>query len=418
MGLTPRDHTQAVLKRMNLAGSVPGNLDRNKDAEGDNYGLTSARSSDASSFKMTGAPKAPHMGRPGRASGGRLSGSLQRTRRTPAETEADIAGEDKVANELGRDRATGGRIDRAYGGHADEREDRALVGKMVKPSAMRAKGGRIGRDMGGSTPDQRFVNRRHYDPPMRGGDNPDYIPAIQGLGGDFRRNEEGVPGFTDNPRATGGRVGRAHGGRTAKGKTTVNVIIGGDKQPPAPMPPPPMAAPGPVGPPRPPMPPPGLPPGMPPGMPPGGAPPGLAGAPPPGGPPMMRARGGRIGKQFGGGMPAGMGGGQIPGYGQRGPQMPMQQQAPQMPPPQMPPMPQQAPPMPMPSQGMSSGMSSGAPPPSGGLIGQGLRTGGRVEISTPGKHDYGKAGVKHGAVDEKYGAGGGKGRMEKARRQK
>jgi hypothetical protein len=44
--------------------------------------------------------------------------------------------------------------------------------------------------------------------------------------------------------------------------------------------------------------------------------------------------------------------------------------------------------------------------------------GGRIEIGTPGVHDYGKAGVKQGKVDEKYGAGGGEGRMEKARRQK
>lgn len=348
MGLTPRDHTQAVLKRMNLAGSVPGNLDRNKDAEGDNYGLTAARSSDASSFKMSGAPKAPHMGRPGRASGGRLSGSLQRTRRTPAETEADIASEDKVANELGRDRATGGRIDRAYGGHADEREDRALVGKMVKPSAMRATGGRIGRDAGG--PVERTWG---YAPP---GD--DYRqPLHQAFADDDARQADFESGMrmedrsvdrligsntgrpdTDRDRylshAEGGRVNRARGGRTAKGKTTVNVIIGGDKQPPPPMPPPPMAAAGPVGPPRPPMPPPGPPPGMPPGMPPGGAPPGLAGAPPPGGPPMMRARGGRI------------------------------------------------------------------------------------EISTPGKHDYGKPGVKHGSTNEKYGGGSGLGRQERARHQK
>jgi hypothetical protein len=44
--------------------------------------------------------------------------------------------------------------------------------------------------------------------------------------------------------------------------------------------------------------------------------------------------------------------------------------------------------------------------------------GGRIEISTPGVHNFGKPGVKHGSVDEKYGAGGGEGRMEKARRNK
>jgi len=132
-------------------------------------------------------------------------------------------------------------------------------------------------------------------------------------------------------RASGGRTSFAKGGRT-KAKTTVNVIIGGQKAA-TPMPPPPMAATGPVGPPRPPMPPPGMGPG---GPPPGGAPPmGPGGPPPPGMPPMpMRARGGRI------------------------------------------------------------------------------------EISTPGVHDYGKAGVKHRSTDEKYGGGSGLGRMQNARHAK
>jgi hypothetical protein len=44
--------------------------------------------------------------------------------------------------------------------------------------------------------------------------------------------------------------------------------------------------------------------------------------------------------------------------------------------------------------------------------------GGRIEINTPGVHDYGKAGVKHGSTDEKYGGGSGLGRQERARHQK
>ena len=454
MGLTPRDHTQAVLKRMNLAGSVPGNLDRNKDAEGDNYGLTAARSSDASSFKMTGAPKSPHLGRPGRQAGGRISGNLQRTRRTPEETARDISSEDRVADTLAKDRATGGRIDRAYGGHADAKQDRALVGKMVKPSAMRATGGRIGRDAGG--PVQRTWG---YAPP---GDNwrqsmkdsmaadsardadfesgmrmedrsvdrtigsdtgrPDtdrdrYIRQNNAKGGRVNRATGGSATATDEytqagrtmvnedasgkdqwsggrfppTRASGGRTSFAKGGRT-KGKTTVNVIIGGDKQQaPPPMPPPPMAAPGPVGPPKPPMPPPGPPPGM--GGPPGGAPPGMPpGMPPPGMPPMARARGGRIGRQIGGAMP------------------PMPGAAPGAMPPQA------APPMPPPA-GMGSSLPPGVPPQPPPQMPMRAK-GGRIEISTPGVHNFGKPGVKHGAVHEKYGAGGGKGRMEKARRNK
>ena len=122
--LTPKAHTAAVLKRMNLSGSVPGNLDRNNDMGGDNYGLTSARSSDASSFGASGAPKSPHMGRPGRQSGGRITGDLIRTRRTPEETAKDIANEDKVVNSLAKDREgrkKGGRIGREAGGPIERR---------------------------------------------------------------------------------------------------------------------------------------------------------------------------------------------------------------------------------------------------------------------------------------------------------
>jgi hypothetical protein len=44
--------------------------------------------------------------------------------------------------------------------------------------------------------------------------------------------------------------------------------------------------------------------------------------------------------------------------------------------------------------------------------------GGRIEISTPGVHNFGKPGVKHGSPPEKYGAGSGLGRAARARRQK
>lgn len=81
---------------------------------------------------------------------------------------------------------------------------------------------------------------------------------------------------------------RAHGGKVkGKGKTVINIMVGGQDKPPMPMMPPP--------PPRPPMPPPGAggPPGMPPGGPPPGGPPGM---PPPGmmPPGMPRKRGGAV----------------------------------------------------------------------------------------------------------------------------
>jgi hypothetical protein len=106
----------------------------------------------------------------------------------------------------------------------------------------------------------------------------------------------------------------------------------------------------------------------------------------------MRARGGRIGKQIGGGMPG------APPMGQR----------------------------PMPGPPIRP-----APPglqPTGMLPQQPMlrAKGGRVEIEHAGTHNFGKAGThsygKGGtpgaaSLKEKYGAGGGEGRLEKARRQ-
>jgi hypothetical protein len=599
-GLTPKAHTQAVLKRMNLAGSVPGNLDRNNDAGGDNYGITSARSSDASSFGMSGAPKSPHMGRPGRQSGGRISGDLVRTRRTPEETAKDIASGDKAANALAKDREgrkKGGRIGRWKGG-----ADRDMLGQKdalasdapdwmpMGPSmpgereyynfirgglgtskigaprgkggigsdataepTNQAKGGRIRRQSGGSIGEQRRATAHlaaedyRTGPDYRAGSASDEMPKFsnrydarnalddRAKGGRVRRAGGGVIAeqnarfqkqiedddaaadrdikgkrySSDDPeRAKGGRVNRAHGGRT-KGKTTVNVIIGGQKAmtpPPGPPPmPPPMAAPGPVGPPKPPMPPPGM-------GPPGGAPPGMGGPPP--GPPMLRARGGRIGKQFGGGAPMGASQPQQGGMGSQPPQMSSQQQQGGMNPnnpnydwkapiqqqfdaeraasstpgvgitdparleaarqakmqsvnaykdAQHPQGFQGDPNSLVPRGTTSGGVNQYYNPATGGMfVGNPFRNsggqqpqpiggtaggpdtgyvpqpaqswaqrpavmatggvarakGGRVEIGTPGVHNYGKAGVKHGKVEEEYGAGSGLGRQERARRQK
>jgi hypothetical protein len=94
------------------------------------------------------------------------------------------------------------------------------------------------------------------------------------------------------------REGRKHGGKTGKGKMSVNIIIapggGGQPQGGAPMAGPPMPPPHPI-----------VPPPMPQGAPPGGMPPGVGGPPPmmppgagmpPGGPPppMMRRYGGSV----------------------------------------------------------------------------------------------------------------------------
>jgi hypothetical protein len=118
--------------------------------------------------------------------------------------------------------------------HEDVKADKALIKKMVKPSA------RTGKDTGGMS--------------VSDGE-------IQGT------------------RPTGGRKARKSGGR-AKGKTHININIGGGQPPMGmkpPMGPPPGAgAPPPMAPP-PGGPPPGggMPPGPPPAAPPGGMPPGL-----------------------------------------------------------------------------------------------------------------------------------------------
>lgn len=132
--------------------------------------------------------------------------------------------------------ATGGGV------HEDAAEDEKMLKAKVKPSALKAKGGKI-----------------------------------EGKSAKMRLDRGGIK------RAHGGKVGK-------KGATTVNVVIAGKGEG-APGAPPPgigAAAPMPVPPPRPPMPPPGAGPGMP--------PPGM----PPGGPPMMRAKGGRVKKARGG----------------------------------------------------------------------------------------------------------------------
>jgi len=141
--------------------------------------------------------------------------------------------------------------------HSDEAADKALIKKMVKPSA------RTGKEKGGE--------------------------VFSGKGYPFK-----VPG------ADGGRTARAAGGRTGKGKTNINIVIAAGKSPqggpPAGglMPPPPPGGrpvmmpppPGGAGAGAPPMP-------MPIPMP---MPMGGAGGPPPGMPPMPRKAGGRITK--------------------------------------------------------------------------------------------------------------------------
>jgi hypothetical protein len=178
-----------------------------------------------------------------------------------APKEGGITGAGEAAESSGRQEDRhGGRVHKAAGGkmsHEDEAEDRSLIKKMVKGSSL------TGKKAGGE------VKTKSYTP--------------------------------ENNVTKSARVGRASGG-AAKGKTTVNIIVGGGKDQ-APMMPPAPGAPAARQPMQAPpmMPPQGMP--MAPAMaaPPMAAPPPappMGGAPgmgmPPGGMPLGRKRGGRI----------------------------------------------------------------------------------------------------------------------------
>lgn len=269
-----KEFTRDKLKKMEASGGPPVNVDRDADARADDYGFTEARSSNSAKFKHGGHAehgKKPHMGRAGRATGGRAP-----THNITKPTIEPIHMQDNV-----KLRARGGKAS-----HPDEREDRELVHKMVKKEALSGekKGGRVHRKDGGGMRSEG----------ARDAEDEEKMSRMSGGEKEEMANER-----------RGGRIHRARGGK-AKGKTVVNVIVGaGHDQPPqapAMMAPPPPPPPAPMPPPRPPMAPPGggmMPPG---GMPIGGAPMGAAGAPP-GGMPMrppmpggmpMRARGGKV----------------------------------------------------------------------------------------------------------------------------
>jgi hypothetical protein len=316
--------TTDKLKKFAVSGNNGSNGDKAEAA--DDYGRKAAKSSDSSAFATGGAAKAPSLGRAGRAGGGRVARAEGgRTRDLSKLTD----GGPESYGDRPLIRAKGGRIGKQLGGALPQGTPPGLAAPPPAgqipglPGLGRKKGGRVGRWKGGPSYDrlgqkdamasdapgygEDIPGGREYYDFIRGGLGTSKIGAPRGQGG-IGSDETAEP--TDQRR--GGRVGRAHGGRTkGKGKTVVNVIVGGhgdQQQPPPPPvmphpampppPPPPQAAP-----PKPPMPMgmPMMPPGAMGGAPPMGMPPPGGGGMPPGMPPpgMGRAHGGRINERFG-----------------------------------------------------------------------------------------------------------------------
>jgi len=200
--------------------------------------------------------------------------------------------------------------------HPDVKEDKALIRKMVKPSARTGKlsGGTLGsyidkaRENYLNDPNDLKTKQRMTDgvglaaSKISGGSGAK-VPATYKKGGAAHTDEAGRGLYVrqgyphEVPGADGGRTAKKRGGALGKGKTNIHINVmphGGANQPPV-MPP--MGGPIlPPPPPRPPMPPMG---GMPAGAPMGGAP-EL--------PPMGAGRPGMppIGRKHGGEIPAGM----------------------------------------------------------------------------------------------------------------
>jgi hypothetical protein len=274
-------------------------------------------------------------GRAQKYMGGPMAGAQQILANNPAGVSGNSlygAGRTRVMDaKLGPARAIGLKKGGKAEGHPDEAAYKALIKKMVKPSA------RTGKADGGPNIDEdyyaRAVQRGGYDDTSLGNaaakdeairrkayDEKYGTQELKKGGRTGRKTGGGVfsgPGYPGKvPGAVpGGRTAHAKGGKTGKGKTDINIMInphhpadaGGMGMPPAGPMGGPTRPPGMGGPTRPPgmggpaggaplpvpMPPPGgmppaMPPAMPPGMPPGGMP-----AIPPGMMPRPRKSGGR-----------------------------------------------------------------------------------------------------------------------------
>lgn len=147
--------------------------------------------------------------------------------------------------------------------HEDEKSDRKLVKKMVKPEARTGK--KEGGDnwIAGATKNKGALHRALKVPEGKKIPEKKLEKAEHSSSPKMRKRAQLAETLKGLNKADGGRAARASGGRNGKGKMNVNIIIG--------APPPPAGGLG--------GPPPGMPPGPPPGGP-GGVPvplPGVAG---------------------------------------------------------------------------------------------------------------------------------------------
>lgn len=234
-----------------------------------------------------------HAGRKARKAGGGVNAYMNR--------------DGKEANaELGKPHVGGYK----HGGHADEKEDRALIDRMVKKEARtgRKDGGEAGHWISGAIkhsgalhkslgvpkgekiPEKKLEKAEHSRNPKTA----KRARLAETLKGMHHEERGGRANYEGGTRPTGDRIARASGGKT-KGKTNIVIAVnphGGQNQAPpmmpgaGPTPPPrPPVQPVPVAPPAQGMPMGGMPPGMPPQMPPGAMPPGGM---------MPRKKGGRV----------------------------------------------------------------------------------------------------------------------------
>lgn len=227
---------------------------------------------------MVGDKAHKNAGRKARKDGGKVANAI--VNRNVKDANAEAFGKPHV-----------GGYKKGGAAHKDMAQDKKLIRKMVKPGA------RVGKDIGGALEKIPVVGLA-----MKGG-----LPGILAkklMGGkgnaatpespaDVGKKHGGARtgNYTGGTRPTGGRIARKDGGRT-KGKTNINIIIGGQGQKPPqpemapsnmqPVRPPPMAVP---------VPPPQVPQGAAGPMPLPGA--GANMAPPP----MQRKSGGRVGNR-------------------------------------------------------------------------------------------------------------------------